>query len=671
MLLNKIKIKNYRNYRDTEINFNDEINIIVGANNSGKTNILHIISLLSTEIKLTVEDFNKNLLYKDFKTYKEISPVIQIEYFVKHSMSYETLNSGFSRLEKFIIYDENGDISSSDKDFFDVNAIIIIKYELDPKYENEYKKSMNNVNSYEEFTHILAKYEQYYQINYYNSVSNEKIEKRNVKNLFNIEVINANRNIDEITSSTKKYVKCKMSDNKEDIDSLNSDINSSIKTRLNPITDSINEEIQKDQENIGVSNGKNDFIATFEFNSDFTEFFKFELNNATIGYNLPLDNNGLGYNNLIYIRNSINFKNENEFNLLLIEEPEAHLHPNMQYKLINYIKAYKNTSKNSNQVFITTHSSNITASANIDDIILVDYVCTKDEQNVKCINLKDNFNSEIIKEKFDINIKQDELTKNKEHLHKFLDVTRSDLLFADSVILVEGLSEKIFIPHAYLKKYKENLVDKYISIIEVGGITFKNFLPLFLGTSKKVLCISDVDYVYSDSSSFNDETFKEEAKNKLNNMGKVYYGNQPNYLFCTQELGGSTFEKELFLQNYEKNAEELLFFVFPKNDFKSKISEGNKISQLKTFSFWNNEAKEIIDDNRIWKSVENLLRYYNNIKNNLTDITKNDSLIKHFLCELFYKYIQNKKGDFALRISFEKWVECPSYVSEGLEWLKK
>lgn len=671
MLLNKIKIKNYRNYRDTEINFNDEINIIVGANNSGKTNILHIISLLSTEIKLTVEDFNKNLLYKDFKTYKEISPVIQIEYFVKHSMSYETLNSGFSRLEKFIIYDENGDISSSDKDFFDVNAIIIIKYELDPKYENEYKKSMNNVNSYEEFTHILAKYEQYYQINYYNSVSNEKIEKRNVKNLFNIEVINANRNIDEITSSTKKYVKCKMSDNKEDIDSLNSDINSSIKTRLNPITDSINEEIQKDQENIGVSNGKNDFIATFEFNSDFTEFFKFELNNATIGYNLPLDNNGLGYNNLIYIRNSINFKNENEFNLLLIEEPEAHLHPNMQYKLINYIKAYKNTSKNSNQVFITTHSSNITASANIDDIILVDYVCTKDEQNVKCINLKDNFNSEIIKEKFDINIKQDELTKNKEHLHKFLDVTRSDLLFADSVILVEGLSEKIFIPHAYLKKYKENLVDKYISIIEVGGITFKNFLPLFLGTSKKVLCISDVDYVYSDSSSFNDETFKEEAKNKLNNMGKVYYGNQPNYLFCTQKLGGSTFEKELFLQNYEKNAEELLFFVFPKNDFKSKISEGNKISQLKTFSFWNNEAKEIIDDNRIWKSVENLLRYYNNIKNNLTDITKNDSLIKHFLCELFYKYIQNKKGDFALRISFEKWVECPSYVSEGLEWLKK
>ena len=170
-----------------------------------------------------------------------------------------------------------------------------------------------------------------------------------------------------------------------------------------------------------------------------------------MGYNLPLDNNGLGYNNLIYIRNSLNLKKENEFNLLLIEEPEAHLHPNMQYKLIKYIELYKNNSVNSNQVFITTHSSNITASADIDDIILVDYKCDSKEQNVKCINLKDNFNSELIKEKFNIKIRQDDLTNYKKHLHKFLDVTRSDLLFADSVILVEGLSEKIFIPYAYKK----------------------------------------------------------------------------------------------------------------------------------------------------------------------------------------------------------------------------
>ena len=58
MILNKVKIKNYRNYKDTEINFNDGINIIVGANNSGKTNILHIISLLSRVINFLFHLYN-------------------------------------------------------------------------------------------------------------------------------------------------------------------------------------------------------------------------------------------------------------------------------------------------------------------------------------------------------------------------------------------------------------------------------------------------------------------------------------------------------------------------------------------------------------------------------------------------------------------------------------
>jgi hypothetical protein len=42
----------------------------------------------------------------------------------------------------------------------------------------------------------------------------------------------------------------------------------------------------------------------------------------------------------------------------------------------------------------------------------------------------------------------------------------------------------------------------------------------------------------------------------------------------------------------------------------------------------------------------------------------------HFLCDLFYKYVQNKKGDFALQISFEDWVKSPTYIMEALKWLK-
>ena len=80
----------------------------------------------------------------------------------------------------------------------------------------------------------------------------------------------------------------------------------------------------------------------------------------------------------------------------------------------------------------------------------------------------------------------------------------------DKVILVEGISEKIYIPSVFEHEFKDSFINQYISIIEVGGITFKNFLPLFIGTNKKVICISDVDYEYDGSVSYS-EIFKEEV----------------------------------------------------------------------------------------------------------------------------------------------------------------
>ena len=69
MFIKSIKIEKYRNFYNTEMNFNEGINVIVGANNSGKTNILHIISLLSTDIKLNIDDINKNDLYLNWNSY--------------------------------------------------------------------------------------------------------------------------------------------------------------------------------------------------------------------------------------------------------------------------------------------------------------------------------------------------------------------------------------------------------------------------------------------------------------------------------------------------------------------------------------------------------------------------------------------------------------------------
>ena len=151
-------------------------------------------------------------------------------------------------------------------------------------------------------------------------------------------------------------------------------------------------------------------------------------------------------------------------------------------------------------------------------------------------------------------------------------------------------------------------------------------------------------------------------------MGKDVYKECSNYYFCTQKLGGSTFEKELFIENYNEHAEDMLFYVFSKKDFKEKI--GDDSSKIKSLDFWINEARTIIDDERIWKGIGKLVEEYKEIINDVPDERKKQVIEMHFLCDLFYKYVQNRKGDFALQISFQDWVKCPTYIMEALKWLK-
>lgn len=121
-----------------------------------------------------------------------------------------------------------------------------------------------------------------------------------------------------------------------------------------------------------------------------------------------------------------------DFEILCLEEPEAHLHPAMQYKLFKYLRNLDMEGSLNQQIFVTTHSSNISAVAGIDNMFMIEYDRTLDIPDCTQQSLKAHFE--------DI---EGETTKAsaKTHLSKFLDVTRSDMLFANRVILVEGLAE--------------------------------------------------------------------------------------------------------------------------------------------------------------------------------------------------------------------------------------
>lgn len=173
--------------------------------------------------------------------------------------------------------------------------------------------------------------------------------------------------------------------------------------------------------------------------------------------------NGLGENNLIYTASVLgdlkNKRNEDigHYYALLIEEPEAHLHPQKQNTLFNYLSKL---SENNLQLFVTSHSPTITAKSNLDNIIIINKVGNE------------NFALPLNKCEMDAD--------DKSYLSKFLDVTKSQLFFSNGCILVEGISEALLLPSFTRKLNASYDLDKSgIEIVNISGVTFNPFAALF------------------------------------------------------------------------------------------------------------------------------------------------------------------------------------------------
>jgi putative ATP-dependent endonuclease of OLD family len=231
------------------------------------------------------------------------------------------------------------------------------------------------------------------------------------------------------------------------------------------------------QKSIGDNFGQNTLIQFVE--SDFTKiveglrllFFP-DLSEHEHSSFRSLQENSLGYNNLLYIASilaelTIDDDGEDElmdsyFKLLLIEEPEAHLHPQLQVRLLKYISEV--AGKKSVQVIVTTHSTVLASSVDIDSIIHLS-------------NSKQPIATPL--RKCDLPL------ESKQFVNRWLDVTKSNLLFASGLILVEGIAEQMLIPQLAKstlneqKNGRNNLEDLGISVINLNGIYFKHFMRLY------------------------------------------------------------------------------------------------------------------------------------------------------------------------------------------------
>ncbi|CAJ1852773.1 ATP-dependent endonuclease [Aeromonas dhakensis] len=183
-----------------------------------------------------------------------------------------------------------------------------------------------------------------------------------------------------------------------------------------------------------------------------------------------LNQNSLGYNNLLYIASilaeiTLNDEADDQplLKLLLIEEPEAHLHPQLQIRLLNYLKNVAENNKNV-QVIVTTHSTVLASSVDIESIIHLSKSHNPVATPLKNCGLKPN---------------------STQFINRWLDVTKSNLLFASGVILVEGIAEQMLLPAIARivlngqENGKNSLEDLGISTINLNGIYFQHFMQLY------------------------------------------------------------------------------------------------------------------------------------------------------------------------------------------------
>lgn len=685
MYISKIQISNFRNFKNEEVIFNDGLNVIIGHNNAGKSNLIKALSLvLDTERikRLDIDDFNKTLTFDDLK---ENPPKVTISV---------TISKGIDETPDDLVTISNW-LTKLDDSY---EALLTYEFFLPEKKHKEYLNLINSLaqeeNRIEKSWKIVKNdFFRFYTYKIWGGplINQTQADSESLQKI-DFQFLDAIRDVErdmltgkntllrevldffmdyEIKRDKEKSPEEKFRQIKEKKTQFSEKADSLIQELSNRI-ESGKKEILSYAENTGASFNK----ATPNFEGTFSESEMFSVLKLVVEYKsgikIPATHNGLGYNNLIFmslllakmqVNADVNYLDNNAkvFTALVIEEPEAHLHPAMQYKFLKFLNDHKKEKK-VRQIFVSTHSTHVTSAVSLDEII-----CLHNENGVSKIGYP--------KKVFPVGEE-----KSKKYIQRFLDATKSDMLFAQKVLFVEGIAEQLLMS-IFANYIGKSLEDNHVAVINIGGRFFDHFLHLFNSNNrytinKKIVCLTDKDperkkklpnekfkkcYPFE----YNEDTTNYEYG--INQHSEKYpLGSHPNITFFSQiHENGKTFEYELLFNNPTLkilltdsiiNKREL-------EDLMDLYAEDGKTYQdlLSRLSF----SKE---NQRIINSIT--------ANNNLNDEEKKKSIIAS-------RYLNSVgKGENALELSYAlqenldkkgtneyKELIVPSYIKNAIELL--
>lgn len=654
MHIHKVTVKNFRLLADVELVLEDQTTLIVGRNNSGKTSLSEAIRrfLVDRNPQFQIEDFSsasydgffdaliaKNAGREDNEV-RALIPSIELRLLFKYDPEQPELGP----LSDFVI----------DLDPVCNEALVVARYELrdgaiDSLFADQPAGQLADEDRPAFFQLLRKRVPIFFATSIWaedpNDATNRKLMTvAALRSLLKTGFVNAQRGLDDDTSRDtdilakileELFTAAKSPTANQSDQAIAQALQEAVHDIQQRIEGDFKGELRKLMPTLrtfgypGLDSSELETETTLDVERLLSHHTKVKYSGHH-GILLPESYTGLGIRNLIFILLRIvsfynTFRTEPNvpgFHLVFIEEPEAHLHPQMQEVFIRQLSKIAQQLSDQDgtplpwpvQFIVSTHSSHVANAAGFEAIR---YFLPTTAAGVRRTEIKD------LREGL-----RDTPEEHRRFLHQYLTLTRCDLFFADKAILIEGTSERLLLPVIIEKLEKAEpdtpkLSSQYMTTMEVGGAYAHIFFDLLDFLKLRTLIITDLDSLTA-----------------------------PGGTACPVHEGTST--SNACLKSWFGDGNCTLEALLSKDD-------AAKVKNMRRIAFQRPE----VDGYPCGRTFEDAFMLANRVMFDIEGATPGDQA----QCA-WNKLAKIKKSQFALKYAIDEtnWM-APGYILDGLRWL--